>query len=298
VTVYRHSFSNAGAMNAVFALTLARGFYAELDLDVELVEYPRTGDAVAATMLREVDSATGPGVNILTRAMAGQDPLNVLNLEGENIFALIGSRDITSPEDLRGTEVGTFAIPNQNYAVMNRALRILGLDPASDVTFVSEFADRAALLNAVDTGTISAICMTIPTTFMARAMGLPILLDFAPRNEPYQLGAVITSGRFADEDPDALVRFLAGTIRGVELFQSDFDAALPHLLDRSRLKNIDVLRQTHTVFTHALDHLRPTIPPLRAVAIDLEASLDTSIDIDIGALVQDSFYDLATRFPR
>jgi ABC-type nitrate/sulfonate/bicarbonate transport system substrate-binding protein len=287
--VFRHSYSNSGAVNAVFTLAQERGFYANHGLEVELVEYPRTSDALDAAIGREVDAATCPGVCILRQALAGKDPVNVMNMEDENVFGLIGARSIESPADLVGTTVGTFGLGDQNQVVISRALRALGLDPARDVRFRTDYPDRAALLAAVDRGEISAMCMTVPTPLMARAMGLPILLDFRDRAEPYQCGAIVTSRRYADENPETLTRFIAATIDGAKLFQSDVEAALPHLAARSKLTDENVLREVHCLFCHALDHLTPTVAPLAGVATDMEAMLGGPLNVDLESLVDTSY---------
>jgi NitT/TauT family transport system substrate-binding protein len=291
--VFRHSYSNSGAVNAVFTLAQERGFYADHGLDVELVEYPRTSDALDAAIRREVDAATCPGVCILQQALAGKDPVNVMNMEDENVFGLIGARSVKSPTDLVGTTVGTFGLGDQNQVVISRGLRALGLDPATDVRFRTDYPDRAALLAAVDRGEISAMCMTVPTPLMARAMGLPILLDFRDLAEPYQCGAIVTSRRYADENADTLTRFIAATIAGAKLFQADAEAALPHLAARSKLTDENVLREVHGLFCHALDHLTPTVPPLRGVAADMEAVLGRPLNVDLESLVDTSYLSAA-----
>ena len=287
--LFRHSYSNSGAVNAVFTLAQERGFYADHGLQVELVEYPRTSDALDAAIRRDVDAATCPGVCILQQALAGHDPLNVMNMEDENVFGLIGARSVKSPGDLVGTTVGTFGLGDQNQVVISRALRVLGLDPAKDVQFRTDYADRAALLAAVDREEISAMCMTVPTPLMARAMGLPILFDFRDLNEPYQCGAIVTSRRYAEENRDTLTRFIAATIDGARLFQADVEAALPHLAARSKLTDENVLREVHGLFCHALDHLTPTVAPLQGVASDMEAVLGRPLGVDLETLVDTSY---------
>lgn len=286
---FRHSYSNSGAVNAVFTLAEEKGIYEEFGVDVELVEYPKTSDALHAAIRGEVDAATCPGVCILNEAIAGGDPLNVMNMEDENVFGVIGARHIRSAEDLKGTTVGTFGLRDQNQVVLARALRQLGLDPEKDVEYRSDFPDRASLLAAVDRGEISAITFTVPTPLMARAMGLPILLDFADTPEKYQCGAIVTSRRYANANADALVPFLAATIKGAKLFQDDIEAALPHLAARSKLTDENVLREVHGLFSHALDTLVPSVPPLAAVEKDLASALDRTLDLDLNALVDDSY---------
>ncbi|MDQ7904615.1 ABC transporter substrate-binding protein [Phytohabitans sp. ZYX-F-186] len=296
--VFRHSYSNSGAVNAVFTLAKEYGFYDEVGVEVELVEYPRTSDALKGALRREVDAATCPGVCILNEAMAGHDPVNVMNMEDENVFGMIGARHIKTPADLKGTTIGTFGLGDQNQVVISRALTKLGLDPKSDVEFKTDYPDRAALLAAVDAGEVSAICFTVPTPLMARRMGLPILLDFRDHPEPYQCGAVVTSRRYADENPETLVRFLAGSMKGAKLFQEDIEAALPHLAACSKLDDEGVLREVHGLFAIALRTLTPSLPPLRGVATDLEAALGRPLGVDLTALVDDSFVAPAARLAK
>ena len=223
----RYAYSNSGAVNAVFTLAQERGFYAEARLDVDLVEYPKTSDALRAAISREVDAAICPGVNILNEAMKGGDPLAVMNLEDESVFGVIGARSIDSLSDLKGPSVGTFGLGDQNQVVLRRALTLLGLDPDKDVKYRTDYGNRAALLAAVDRGDITAMAMTVPPPIMARAMGLPILLDFRDYNELYQCGAIVTSKRYAAEQPEVIERFIAASLKGGALFQADQDAAPP-----------------------------------------------------------------------
>lgn len=290
---FRYAYSNSGAVNAVFTLAHERGFYTQHGLDVELVEYPKTSDALRAAIRREVDAATCPGVNILNEAMAGGDPLVVMNLEDENVFGVIGARHIQSPTDLKGTSVGTFGLGDQNQVVLRRALTLLGIDPDNDVTYRTDFRDRASLLAAVDRGEISAMAMTVPTPIMARKMGLPILLDFRDLDELYQCGAVVTSRRYAATEGGVIEAFIAASLQGGALFQADQDAALPHLRQASKLDNDAVLREVHGLFAHALTKPEPTLPPLERVATDLEAALGKPLNVDLASLIDGSFYNAA-----
>lgn len=286
---FRYSYSNSGAVNAVFTLAQERGIYADYGLDVDLVEYPKTSDALNATIRREVDAATCPGVNILNEAKAGGDPLIVMNLEDDNVFGVIAARHIKEPKDLKGTTVGTFGLGDQNQVVLRRALVIFGLDPDKDVQYRMDFKDRAALLAAVDRGEVSAMCMTVPTPIMARAMGLPILLDFRDLRERYQCGAIVTTRRYAEEQPDVLEQFLAASLKGAALFASDVEASLPHLRKASKLNDDDVLRKVHVLFAEAVTRPTPSEQSLQAVANDLEAALGKPLNVNVGSLIDPSY---------
>lgn len=284
----RYGHSRFGGGNAVLTMTIEQGLLAERGIEVERKEFGRTSDATDAALRREVDVVTCPGVSILRAAMAGGDPLNVMSIEDENVLALMAARDVSSAEDLRGSTVGVVGFADQDGIVLRRALRECGLNPDEDVTF-EDFGNRGALWQALVDGDVSAMCATIPQPLLARKIGLPVLLDFSERQEPYQCGTIVTTRRFADENPDLLREFLAGLLRGVELFQSDFDLALPHLKARSKLDDVDVLRETHRLFSEAMNHYVPSTPPIEAVARDLEAAIGTPLGVDVGALIDTQF---------
>lgn len=287
-SLIRYGHSRFGPTNAVLSIAIEHGFLAEEGIEVERKEYPRASVGIRAAVAGEVDAVTCPGVALLRAAMAGGDPVSVLNLEATNVLALIGARGVTSTDDLRGTTVGVAGALDQNGIVLRRALREAGLDPDEDVDLY-DYGSRGAVWDALVRGEVSAMCATIPQPLLARKLGLPVLRDFHATPEPYQCGTVVTTRRFIRQQPDLLRRFLTGLRKGIRLFQSDAPIALPHLKARTKLDDEDVLRQTHALFAEAMDDDVPSRAPLEAVARDLEHATGTPVGVDLSTLIDTTF---------
>ena len=130
---------------------------------------------------------------------------------------------------------------------------------------------------------------TIPQPIMARAIGLPVLKDYAELHEPYQAGAVTTTRRFANANPEVVRKFLGAQLRAVRLFQTDFEASLPHLKARSKLDNVEVLRETNRLFGMALEDYVPNPAALATVVHNLSGVFGEKIDVDVNKIVEPSF---------
>jgi NitT/TauT family transport system substrate-binding protein len=286
--IVRLAHTMFGAGNAPLTLGIEQGFFADEGIEVDRREVSSGTTGIANVIDREVDICVCGGVPILRAALEGGDPVIVMSIEAENVVAVMGARHISTPDQLRGTVMGVTGLGDPDNTFLRRALRDWGIDPEQDVTF-REYSNRGAVWSALVAGEIGAMAATIPQPILARKIGLPVLRDFSEIHEPYQVGTMVTSRRFADESPDLLRRFLAGALRGIELFQSDFDVSLPHLKARSKLDDVDVLRETHRLFGDAMRDYVPRVEPIRAVARDYALAIGKPVDLDFDAMVDASF---------
>jgi NitT/TauT family transport system substrate-binding protein len=277
-----------GAGNAPTALGVAAGFFKDAGLDVILQEVARAGDAVVKLVEGECEFAIAGAMPIINAALAGHDPLIVMSIESENVFGIVCARGIEAPGQLRGGTIAISGKREQDDIVLRRALREWGIDPASEVTFEVR-GSRGNCWDAVVNGDAAAMAATIPQPVLARAVGLPVLKDYIELQEPYQAGAVVTTRRYAEANPDIVRRFLGGQLRAVRLFQTDFEAALPHLKARSKLDDIEVLRETNRLFGLALEQYLPNPLALAMVVKYLRAGYGEPVDIDVNKVIDASF---------
>jgi NitT/TauT family transport system substrate-binding protein len=280
--------SSHGAGNAPMALGVAAGFFADAGLDVVMQEMPRTGAAIAGLVEGAVQFAVAGAVPIVNAARAGQDPIIVMSIEAENVFAIMGAKRIKSPQDLRGDVIAISGKREQDEMMIRRALREWGIDPETEVTYDVR-GSRGKCWDAIVSGEAAAMTATIPQPIMARAIGLPVLKDYAELHEPYQAGAVTTTRRFANANPEVVRKFLGAQLRAVRLFQTDFEASLPHLKARSKLDDVEVLRETNRLFGMALEDYVPNPAALRTVVKNLTEVFGEKIDVDVNRIVEPSF---------
>lgn len=284
----RVGHSSHGAGFAPVSMAIEAGYFAQRGIEVVREEHPSTGVALARMAAGDLDVAGTSGMAILRAALGGVQPLVVMSIEAENVFAVIGSKDVASPGDLRGRTVGANGEGDQDYLMISRALRDWGLEPGEDVQ-VEFLGSRGKSWEALQRGEIAAMASTIPLPILARKQGLPVLRDFADEGGPYQLGSFVTTRPFAEANPDTLRGFLAGLLDGYRLFQSDFSVALPHMKARSKLDDEDVLRETWEVFRHAMERYAPRPEPLAAVVADYEAFTGAAVDLDVTEIVDASY---------
>ena len=280
--------SSHGAGNAPMALGVAAGFFTDEGLDVVMEEVPRTGDAVRRLIAGTCDFAVAGAVPIINAARAGHDPLIVMSIEAENVFAIMGAKGIERPEQLRGATIAISGHREQDELMMRRALREWGIDPDAEVT-MDVRGSRGKCWEAIVSGEAAAMAATIPQPSHARAIDLPVLKDYAGLHEPYQAGSVVTTRRYADAHRAVVRRFLTAQLRAVRLFQSDFEAALPHLIARSKIADVEVLRETNRLFGEACEHYVPNPAALATVARNLAEAFGEPVDIDVNAIVDPSF---------
>lgn len=286
--IIRVFHSAHGAGNSPMALGVATGFFEEAGLDVTMQEMPRTGDAIENLVKGNCEFAVAGAVPIINAVLAGHDPIIVMSIEAENVYGIVCAKGTESPEQLRGATIAISRKREQDDIILRRVLREWDIDPDTEVTF-KETGSRGKCWEAVVKGEAAAMTATIPQPILARAVGLPVLKDYAADHEPYQAGAVVTTRCYADANPDIVRRFLGAQLRSIRLFQTDFEAALPHMKARSKLDDVEVLRETNRLFGLALEHYVPNPAALANVVKYLGAAYGEPIDIDINKVVEPSY---------
>jgi ABC-type nitrate/sulfonate/bicarbonate transport system substrate-binding protein len=286
-TRVRIAHSSHGAGNAPTSQAIDAGYFLDVGIDLVMVETSNTSDAIAMVAAGDAEFAVAAGGPILNAAMQGADPLIVMSIEGHNIFAVMGARTIASPADLRGAKIAVTGPTDQDTIIIGRALREWGID--TDEVELTRVADRGAAWAAMVAGDVAAMAATAPQPILARSLGLPVLRDFSELREPYQLGSIATTRSLAGREPDLLRAFLTAQLRGVALFRSDVEQALPYLRARSKLTDDDVLRATHEIFAGQLANCLPSVAALAAVARDLAATTGAPVSVDLERLVDPSF---------
>jgi ABC-type nitrate/sulfonate/bicarbonate transport system substrate-binding protein len=284
----RVGHSSHGAGNSPMALGVGEGYFRDAGLDVEMIEMPRTGDAIKKLVEGEIEFAVAGAVPIINAAREGHDPIIVMSIEAENVFAIMGSKAIEKPDDLRGTKIAISGRREQDEMIMRRALAEWGIDPDKDVTLEVR-GSRGKCWEAIVSGECTAMTATIPQPIHAKAIGLPVLKDYAETHEPYQAGAVTTTRRYADANPDAVNKFLGAQLRAVRTFQKDFDRSLPYLRQRSKIDDIEVLRETNKLFGYATEDYVPNPAALANVVKNLVNVMGEKIDIDVNKIVEPSY---------
>jgi len=196
------------------------GLYAKNGLDVQLIRV--TGNvAVMAVVANEVNIAFMGGTAAITSNLAGSDAVMVAAGEIATDYSLITTTKIKSPEQLKGSVVGIASVVGSATTATVYGLQKLGIS-RNDVTLlvVGGTPERLAALR---TGRIQATLLSPPTSFAAERDGFNILTDV---NMPLPYNSVVSTRKFAKQNPDIMRRFIKAHLEAVHMLKTDREAGI------------------------------------------------------------------------
>lgn len=194
-------------------LGVEEGFFEEEGLDVE-VRIAESGSAIIPSVINgESPIGYANVVSDLAAIDQGLDIKFVSNCCGvggvdepstSRVFVLEDS-EIQGAEDLAGTTIAVNSTKNLGDVTIPVALDAQGID-TSEIDYVPmNFSDMSA---ALERGDVDAIWMVEPFQAIAYDNGYrPVLANFAEAFPDSTLGYYITSGDFADENPETVAAF-------------------------------------------------------------------------------------------
>jgi ABC-type nitrate/sulfonate/bicarbonate transport system substrate-binding protein len=220
------------------------GLYAKNGLDVQLVRV--TGNiAVMAVVANEVNIAFMGGSAAITSNLAGSDAVIVAAGEIATDYSLIVNPKIKSPEQLKGTVIGIASVVGSATTATLYGLQKFGLG-RNDVTLmvVGGTPERLAALR---TGRIQATLLSPPTSFAAEREGFSILTDVSM---PLPYNSVVSTRKFAKQNPDVMRRFIKAHLEAVHLLKTDREAAIRTLAKYLRqTKERELLEKSYAITT-------------------------------------------------
>lgn len=120
------------------------------------------------------------------------------------IFVLEDS-EIKGPEDLPGTRIAVNSTKNLGDITVPAALENLGIEPGEIQWVPMNFSDMGA---ALERGDVDAIWQVEPFRTLALDAGYrPVLSNFVGAFPDTTIGYYITSGDFAEENPEVVASF-------------------------------------------------------------------------------------------
>jgi len=204
-------------------LGMERGMFADRNITIELEQI---GDgAVATNRLRsgDLDVSLAPPDGVIADAAAG-GPLRVIagNTSGlsHNLIALPQFKQVS---DLRGAHIGCISMTEGSTFHFQEIAKQHGLD-VSDYRLdpVGGAPTRHKLLLE---GKIDAGLQSIPFTYMEEEAGLVDLAKASDYVPDYQFNSINANSKWAEENTDLAVDFLAAMIEATRLMHADKAAA-------------------------------------------------------------------------
>lgn len=192
-----------------------KGWFEEEGVRVEMVQMSDP-DAVRAVAAGAIALAIPEAGAAIQAAERGGDVIIVASLVDRFPYDLVVTKDIETFDDLRGKTLAHWQTsPSIPLVLLERLLAQNGLQPG-DYTVIRG-GNLPARYAAVVSGAVDGAILTVPHSIFAEREGLNLLGGF--HDIPLVFAVVVSSDRWARENPEALTGWLRAVVRGLRYVQ-------------------------------------------------------------------------------
>lgn len=258
------------------ALFLAeeRGYFAAEGLTPHFVYFDAAQPIAVANVSGDIDfGATPPAAGFY--ALAGQGALKIIagyimdwpSFQANGAVASLAAYDkgFRSFADMGGKTVSTTQIGGAPHYAWALIAEHFGVDLKT--VRVVALQSNPNQLTAVIGGQVDAAMMPSTVFTAALQQGKVKLLGYAGDIVPWQLGAIFTSSKLANDRPDTVKRFLRAYVRGVADYHDAFTNAAERRADQPTAGEVSAL--IAKVVGQTPEQIRAAVPYL-----DRQARLD------------------------
>jgi NitT/TauT family transport system substrate-binding protein len=215
--------------SAVTVIALKRGYFTAEGLDAQLVPFDAAEPVAVAMASGDIDFGI-TGLTAGLYALASQVRIISGHLQGHPGFhanAIVASNKaydagLKSVKDLAGHSVGVTQIGSSLHYSVALVAEKSGI--ALDALRIVPLQSNANVASAVSGGQIDAGATLGNFASSAVERGAVKLLAWAGDIAPWQFGALITSAKLADGNPDRVTRFLAAMHKADSDYHDAFTA--------------------------------------------------------------------------
>ena len=234
------------------------GYFDEEGLDVEFAVY---GDGpVAFQGMHAGDSQFSLlSVEPVFRAYEeGLESTFVAAVQKTRLYAFVGSKDITDVKQLKGKSIFAGAPGSAPYSFVSNILRNAGLNPETDVTFVT--MQYGASMVALSQGTIAASYMNVDNRIEFENIDGNVLVDTVDMetrkevfgSELFEGEIITTTKKFAKENPETVQKFVNAVVKGSKWIEEHSDKEAAELVSPLfEGTPVDILTKKISIFRQA-----------------------------------------------
>lgn len=194
--------------------------------------------------------------SVVSSNLAGSRLKIVAGLLNKMLYALVTSRDINSPSQLKGKRVGISRLGDASETATRFAAKEIGLDPDREFTVVQvgNSPERFAALRA---GAIQGMMADPADLIRARREGFNVLIDLTTKGIDYQGSTVTMSEEFIRDHSDKTLSFVRALVEGIHYFKNNREATLRVAAGYLKTTDLDALGQAWQVFAERIVPIKP-----------------------------------------
>ena len=223
-------------------VTQNQGYFRKRNLDVQLVLMPSAPIAFSALTAGESHFyyGTTSGTS-LGAVLNGLDGVFVAGFINKLVGAFAVSKEIKTPNDLKGKQIGVASLGGGNWMFTMLAFDHWGLDPKRDNITFRIIGNTGVRAQSIASGIIGGSVLGYTFATNLRRDGYPILADLGDLNIPFQDTGLYTRKSFVAQHPEVVENVLRALLDGITFIQSpdNKSAVLKSLVQWLRLSKTE-----------------------------------------------------------
>jgi ABC-type nitrate/sulfonate/bicarbonate transport system substrate-binding protein len=253
----RLAYSAFAYANPPFWIAQDLKLFEKYGLDPELV-YVSGARPIQAMLGGSIDVSQVGGAATVTAAAQGADVVILGTIFSRLNFVVHASPQIKQISDLKGKTLAAGAVGGNTYFAALLFLQRFGWVANKDVTLIG-LGGSPEVLSALVQGRFPAGLLTAPTTHLAARMGFHELFDLATLDFPFPTLSVVSTRKYSEANPDAILNVLRATSEAIHLYRTRPERTLPVVAKYMRVAKDDpALLQAQETFAK---HLNLTLTP-------------------------------------
>jgi NitT/TauT family transport system substrate-binding protein len=228
------------------------GFFKDEGLNVHSVTIASGGTLMVAILTSGHADLVVSGVAAIMRAIDRGAPVTVVaGFQNKIDFALIGSKEVTRLEDLRGKTIGVTSAGSFSEFAVLEALRRRGFARDKDYKLLAA-GSTFLRIGALKGGKVDAIPLSSGERHTLEDEGYPVLLEIGKVVPEIPLAVLVAARQFAVKEPDLVVGFIRSLGKSMQLIKNNGDKAIQLAAGKLR-GNPETQRRTLNYFAQDLD---------------------------------------------
>lgn len=271
-------------------ISYERHFFRKYGVEAEQVFVRSSPVLTAALVAGGIDLGIIGGNPVLSAASGGADLKIVATLASRASVDLIARPGIKSAKELRGKRVGVQSIGGTVWLYTIFGLEQLGLDLRRDKILTPVIGEYSILAQALETGTIDAVFMSVPA-FSQRLnqKGFPIL---AKLSVPVAGNVFVATSSYLRQHSDTMENVLKALMEGLAYVldprnkASVFDTLMKHL----KISDPALVEGTYQQLLKELNRKPyPSIEGMQNIQRMMQSSNPQLGDVKVADLIDSSF---------
>ena len=223
-------------------VTQNQGYFRKRNLDVQLVLMPSAPIAFSALTAGEshfyYGTTSGTSLGAL---LNGLDGVFVAGFINKLVGAFAVSKEIKTPNDLKGKQIGVASLGGGNWMFTMLAFDHWGLEPKRDNITFRIIGNTGVRAQSIASGIIGGSVLGYTFATNLRRDGYPILADLGDLNIPFQDTGLYTRKSFVAQHPEVVENLLRALLDGITFIQNpeNKNAVLKSLVQWLRLSKTE-----------------------------------------------------------